>query len=187
MAIKIFIDQGHNPQNPNSGAEYNGVLEQDINYDIGIRLYGLLSNDPNFDVRVSRPTAETSLGTSNSTSLMERTRLANEFGADWFISLHCNASDNENASGCESYVYSSGSKAAGLAVDITQSISKNLGIPDRGNFIRPSLYVLRKTLMPAVLVEMGYITNNTDRYLLTTEPQRFADAIYGGILEFFGL
>jgi len=38
MAIKIFIDQGHNPSNPNAGAEGQGLREQDITYDIGIRL-----------------------------------------------------------------------------------------------------------------------------------------------------
>lgn len=36
MAIKIFIDQGHNPQNPNAGAEGNGLYEQDITYEVGL-------------------------------------------------------------------------------------------------------------------------------------------------------
>ena len=53
MAIKLFIDQGHNPQNPNSGAEANGVREQDITYDIGVRLAELLRADPNFEVMLS--------------------------------------------------------------------------------------------------------------------------------------
>ena len=54
MAIKIFVDQGHNPQNPNAGAEVNGVREQDINYEVGVRLAALLRADPDFDVRLSR-------------------------------------------------------------------------------------------------------------------------------------
>ena len=64
MAIKLFIDQGHNPQNPNSGAEANGVREQDITYDIGVRLAALLQADPNFEVRLSRNTPQEQLGTS---------------------------------------------------------------------------------------------------------------------------
>ena len=53
MAIKIFIDQGHNPQNPNAGAEANGVREQDVTYDVGVRLGNLLRANPNFEVRLS--------------------------------------------------------------------------------------------------------------------------------------
>ena len=53
MAIKIFVDQGHNPQNPNAGAEVNGVREQDINYEVGVRLAALLRADPDFDVRAA--------------------------------------------------------------------------------------------------------------------------------------
>ena len=94
MAIKIFIDQGHNPQNPNAGAEANGVREQDITYDIGVRLGNLLRANPNFEVRLSRNSPTEQLGTSNATSLQARATMANSWGADYFISLHCNASSN---------------------------------------------------------------------------------------------
>ena len=80
MAIKIYIDQGHNPSSPNAGAEGNGFVEQDITYDVGIILADLLRSNGNFDVRVSRPTPETSLGTSNSSSLRIRVDEANAFG-----------------------------------------------------------------------------------------------------------
>ena len=63
MAIKIYIDQGHNPQNPNAGAEGNGLREQDIVYEVGVRLAALLRANPNFEVRLSRPTPETTVGT----------------------------------------------------------------------------------------------------------------------------
>ena len=49
MAIKIFIDQGHNPSNPNAGAEGNGLKEQDLTYKIGVELAQLLNSNPNFD------------------------------------------------------------------------------------------------------------------------------------------
>ena len=187
MAIKIFIDQGHNPQNPNAGAEAGGAREQDINFDIGIRLAALLESDPNFEVKVSRPTAETSLGTSNASSLAARVNAANTWGADYFISLHCNASVNTSASGTEAYAYSTDSKGFALGQAIIENISRIVGIPNRGAFARPSLYVLRRTAMPAVLIEMAYITNETDRNLLTNSPDLFAEAIYQGILQYFGL
>ena len=72
MAIKIYIDQGHNPQNPNAGAEGNGLREQDLTYKIGVELAALINANPNLEARLSRPTPETTLGTSNSTSLSAR-------------------------------------------------------------------------------------------------------------------
>ena len=54
-------------------------------------------------------------------------------------------------------------------------------------FIRPSLYVLRRTNMPALLVEMGYLTNPEDARLLSTDPQSFARGIYNGMLSYFQL
>jgi len=106
IIIKIYIDQGHNPEGINAGAEGNGLREQDINYEVGIYLAELLRENGNFDVRLSRPTPETTLGTSNATSLQARVNDANSWGADYFISIHSNASENENVNGTEVYVYS---------------------------------------------------------------------------------
>ena len=59
MSIKIYLDQGHNPKDYNTGAEGNGFYEQDITYEIGERLYRLLQANPEFEVRLSRPTEDT--------------------------------------------------------------------------------------------------------------------------------
>ena len=104
MAIKIYIDQGHNPENPNAGAEGNGYREQDVVYRIGILLRDLLLRNGNFEVRVSRPTITTQLGNSTLTSLSARTSAANAWGADYFISLHTNASTSPIPSGTEAYL-----------------------------------------------------------------------------------
>ena len=105
MAIKIYVDQGHNPRDYNTGAEGNGYLEQDITYRIGKLLEGYLRDDPSFAVRVSRPTADTILGTSNSSSLSARVNDANAWGADLFVSLHTNASVDPSANGAECLIY----------------------------------------------------------------------------------
>ncbi len=187
MAIKIFIDQGHNPQNPNAGAEGNGLREQDITYAVGIQLANLLRANPNFEVRLSRNSPNEILGTSNTTSLQRRVNAANSWGADAFISLHTNASSNESASGTEAYVYRLGSNAASLAEDIVNGVVNITGLRDRGVQARPSLYVLRKTTMPAVLLEMGFITNPGDAYLMSENPELFAQGIYNGIRRYYGL
>ena len=133
--MKIYIDQGHNPENPNSGAEGNGYREQDLVYEIGqqtaARLRGM-----GFDVRLSRPTAQTQLGTSVATSL--------------------------------------------AALRITEAT----GLEDRGVFARPGLYVLRKTRMPAVLVELGFITNRRDAELMAYSPGLFAAGIANGLMTY---
>ncbi len=183
--MKIFIDQGHNPVNPNAGAEGFGLREQDINYKVGILLAELLEANPDYQVKLSRPTPDTQLGTSNSTSLAARVNSANEWGADYFISLHCNASYDPNVSGTECYVYRENSYAYWMAERILIGLNETTGLRNRGIFINKNLYVLRRTTMPAVLVEMGYISNEYDANLMNSRPDLFAEGIYNGILAYF--
>ena len=188
MSTKIYIDQGHNPYGFNTGAEGNGFYEQDISYDIGKRLAELLRRNPEFEVRLSRPTEDTVLGTSNSTSLVERVRDANSWGADIFISLHTNAAENPNATGSEALIYSRASRVAlELSEDILRQLNLATGFRNRGVIERPGLYVLKRTNMPAVLVEMGFISNSRDARLMAYSPDLFAEGIYRGILEYYNL
>ncbi len=184
MATKIYIDQGHNPRNPNAGAEGNGLREQDIVFRVGLALRDLLVADGGFEVRLSRPTADTQIGTSNSTSLRLRVADANAWGADYFISIHTNAAASSAASGSEALVYAIPSTAEALGEDILREMTAITGLRDRGVIARPGLYVLRKTAMPAVLVELGFITNPGDAALMNEEPGLFAKGIYQGIVDF---
>ena len=152
MAIKIFLDQGHNPRSVNAGAEANGLREQDVTYTVGVLLRDLLLESGNYEVRLSRNAPDEILGTSNATSLAARTTAANAWGADWFISIHANASSIPTASGSEGYVYARGSRAFPLAERIIEGISESTSFPARGVYVRPTLYVLRRTRMPATLI-----------------------------------
>ena len=187
MSIKIYVDQGHNPVNPNAGAEGNGLRAQDLVYTIGQELADRLRADPDFEVRLSRPTRDTLLGTTNATSLAARVSEANRWGADYFISLHTNAASSPSAGGSEAYVYARGTPAFGFAEDILTNLTDITGLRDRGVQARPGLYVLRKTQMPATLVELGFITNPRDAALMRDEPGLFAEGIYRGIKEFTGV
>ena len=183
MATKIYIDQGHNPQNPNAGSEGNGYREQDVVYVVG----QLLSNTlraRGFETRLSRPTPDTLLGTSNLSSLQARVNDANSWGADYFISLHTNASSNPAARGSEAFVYSAPSVAEELAESILEQINLTTNLPNRGVMVRPGLYVLRRTAMPSVLVELGFITNPYEARLMAESPELFAVAIADGITDF---
>ncbi len=187
MAIRIYIDQGHNPENPNAGAAWHGYREQDITYAVGQALSDLLEEDPAFDVRVSRPTPDTILGTSNATSLAARVNDANAWNADYFISIHTNASENQSATGSEAFVYADRAPAADLAEDMLMWLQYLTGIRSRGVFVRPGLYVLRKTRMPAVLVELGFISNPEEARYMAENPELFAEGLYRGILQYFGM
>ena len=185
--IRIFIDQGHNPQGINAGAEGFGYREQDITYQVGVYLANLLREDGRFAVRLSRNTPEEVLGTSNATSLAARVNAANNWGADYFISIHCNANENPNVNGTEVYVYRDPGTAASLAQDVLEGIVERMGTKDNGVRVNSSLYVLRRTRMPAILVELAYITNEQDVQKLVNDPYGFAVGIYNGILDFFDL
>lgn len=185
--IRIFIDQGHNPQGINAGAEGFGYREQDITYQVGVYLAELLQNDGRFAVRLSRNSPDEVLGTSNATSLAARVNAANAWGADYFISIHCNANENPAINGSEVYVYRDPSTAASLARDVLDGIVARMGTKDNGVRVNSSLYVLRRTRMPAILVELAYITNEQDVEKLVNDPYGFAVGIYNGILDYFDL
>ena len=183
MPVRIYLDQGHNPENPNSGAEANGFREQDLVYAIGQRTAAMLRGY-GFEVRLSRPAPDTQLGTSVASSLAARVSDANAWGADYFISLHCNASDVTAASGTEAFVYRRDTDAEWLAYRLLRGVTDVTGLPDRGITARPGLYVLRKTRMPAVLMELGFITNPGDAALLAYSPNLFAAGLTEGILAY---
>ncbi len=186
MAIKIFIDQGHNPQGVNAGAEGFGLREQDITYNVGMYLANFLREDSRFEVRTSRTSPDQVLGTSNSTSLAARVNAANDWPANYFISIHVNANTNPDVNGSEVYVYQEYTQSYYFGEHILNAIVNQLGTKNNGVRVRPSLYVLRKTNMPAVLVELAYITNSSDAEKLRNNQYQFALAIYSGILSYFG-
>lgn len=187
MPIRVFVDQGHNPYGFNAGAEGFGIREQDVTYQVGVYLANILNSDSRFTAITSRQTPDEILGYDNSSSLRTRTELANNWGADYFLSIHVNANVNPAINGTEAYVYSANSPSYYLGEDIVREIVRRLGTKNNGVYVRPSLYVLRRTSMPAVLIELAYISNEEDAILLANEPYQFAYAIYVGLLNYLGL
>lgn len=103
-------------------------------------------------------------------ALSERTTISNEAKADVFISIHLNASDNKSASGIETLRFSKvGSTTKSLAKLIQSSLVKATLFKDRGVKERDDLYVLKHTKAPAVLVEVGFISNDDECKKLFSE------------------
>lgn len=186
--IKIYIDQGHNPSSyHNSGASGNGMYEQDLTFVIGHLLADLLKEDGRFEICLSRPTADTVLGTDNSSSLDARVQGAVDFGADYFISLHINSYSDTSANGIEVLVAEQGSTSYDFGSYLLQGMINSTNLRNRGMKLNPNLRVLKNATMPAALLEMGFISNSTDAALLSQSPELFAEGIYDGILAYFEL
>ena len=187
MPIRIYIDQGHNPYGFNAGAEGFGLREQDITYLVGAYLANILNADSRFTAITSRTSPDEILGYDTNSSLRTRTEQANQWGADYFLSIHTNANVNPAINGTEAYVYAVNTPSYELAVNIVNEIVRRLGTKNNGIYARPSLYGLRRTNMPAVLIELAYLSNEGDAALLADKPYEFAYAIYVGLLNYLGL
>lgn len=108
---------------------------------------------------------------------------ANSWGADIFVSIHCNSAWTNLATGTETYCWALGGEGSLLAQKIQDHIVVDLEMANRG--VREANYiVLRETSMPAVLVELGFINNTNDVAKLCSRKEDFAKAVADGILEY---
>jgi len=175
--MKIFIDAGHNFSGADTGAQGNGLREQEVTFGIADALRKLLVA-AGHEVRMSRNRVTDNVGNSLSSSIGGRAEGANRFGAEVFVSIHCNAG---GGTGCETLIYARGGRAEALATAVQRALVSRLGLRDRGVKVRPKLGVLRLTKMPALLVETAFIDNPQDAALLQNEQQTFAEAIFAGL------
>ena len=109
---------------------------------------------------------------------------ADYWGADVFVSIHCNAFDG-SARGTEVECYDKNGEGGNLAQCIQDQIVQSVGTVDRGVREMPKLIVLKHTDMPAVLVETAFIDNDDDAALLVDKEDDFARAIARGISDYF--
>lgn len=170
---RISLDAGHGGSDP--GAVYKGRQEKDDTLDLTLAVGDILKKN-GIDVYYTRTTDEYETPFKKATD-------ANNSGADLFVSIHRNSSENPNQySGVETLVYSDTGLKAEVARNINNQLEdagfKNLGVDERKNLV-----VLKRTKMPAVLVEAGFINNDKDNYLFDEEFDSIAQAIADGILE----
>lgn len=170
---KVIIDAGHGGQEP--GAIYQGRQEKTDTLRLALAVGQILSEN-GVDVGYTRVTDVYQ-------SPFEKAQMANQWGADFFLSLHRNAMPVPGtASGTESLVYANEGEAAMLASNINEQL-RDMGWKDLGIIERPGLIVLRRTEMPAVLVEAGFIDNEADNMFFDANFQKVAQAIADGVLE----
>lgn len=172
MAL-VVLDAGHGGANP--GAVYQGRQEKDDALALTLAIGNILEAE-GVDVYYTRTTDvyETPL---------QKAQEANATGADYFVSIHRNSSPIPNQyTGIESLVYSPYGEAARLAANINEEL-EDVGFVNQGVNQRQNLVVLRRTQMPAVLVEVGFINTDMDNQMFDDTFEETAQAIAKGILE----
>ncbi len=169
----VILDAGHGGSD--FGAVYQGRNEKDDNLALTLAIGDVLAAN-GVNVLFTRTTDIYETPTAKALE-------GNASGADYFISIHRNSSPIPNQyTGIESLVYNRNSTAAKIARNINANLTA-LGFQDQGIEERKNLAVLRRTNMPAVLVEVGFINNDTDNALFDQKFDAVAQAIANGILE----
>lgn len=170
----IVLDAGHGGSDP--GAQRSGIQEKELTMQITNQL----------KKRLTQLGARVVMTRSDDTfvSLEDRVKITNETQPDLFVSIHINALESTNSIyGVETYYQTEQSKP--LAAAIHQQLVSGLGVPDR--FVRKArFYVINHTAVPAILAEVGFISNPKERDNLgSAEYQvKIADSVSSGIVQF---
>ena len=167
MPYTIAIDAGHGGSDP--GAVYEGRREKDDNLSLAIAVGELLSRQ-GVSVIYTRTTDVYQ-------TPFEKAQMANQADADFFISFHRNSSEDPNQyTGVETLVYDNSGIKQTMAENINGALSE-LGFRNLGVKARPGLVVLRRTKMPALLIETGFLNNEQDNTLYDEKQEEIARAI----------
>lgn len=185
MMKKLVLDPGHGGSDPGAVAR-TGLKECDVAlmYCKAIEREIHLIAPGEFDIEFTH--------SGEGKSLDDRCVMANAFGADAFVSIHCNAAENTEARGFEVFTTRGNTGADAIATNLYNRVRNEFsnglkprhdwsdGDPDR----EANFYVLAHTVMPAVLFELGFITNDWDRNFITDPGVivRYTSALASGIV-----
>ena len=178
--FKVVIDPGHGGPDPGA-VGIAGLRETDVVLDVSLQLARLLQSR-GVEVLLTRTTEV-------DVDLPPRVALANSSGADLFLSVHANAlsMDRPDVNGIESFYFEpAGNRARALAAAVQQQmLAISPGSPDRG--VRTArFFVIRRTVMPSTLVEMGFVTGSLDapRLMDANFRRQMAVALATGVLTY---
>lgn len=170
----IVIDPGHGGSD--HGAIRNNISEKNITLDISQRVTSLLEKK-GYVVYMTRETDAT-------VSLQDRVEISEDICPEIFVSIHVNSSNSESPNGIETHYYKDNS--LDLAKTVHASMLNHVSANNRGLF-KSKFYVINHTTAPAILVEIGFLSNPSERAQLVSESrkQATAKAIAEGIDDYF--
>lgn len=173
MASSIILDAGHGGQEP--GAVFQGRREADDNLRLALAV-GKLLQEEGYPVLYTRTQ-------DIYQSPYEKAMLANRSGADVFVSIHRNSTpEPEQYSGVQTLVYEDQGLPGRMAENINRELEQ-VGFKNNGTLERKDLVVLRRTRMPAALVEVGYLNTAEDNERFDQDFDSIARAIADGIAQ----
>lgn len=176
--LRICIDAGHGGKDPGAvnGSKHEAVAALAI-----AKKVGALLKKKGHTIKYTR-------SSDKYIELVDRCKISNAFDADVFVSIHLNASTNDEAEGIETWRYKNvGIQTKKLAENIQTQLIAMTGSKNRGVKTSESLYVLRHTKASAVLVEVGFISNQIEAKSLFCEKcqNRIAEGIVRGVEKAF--
>lgn len=179
--VRIFIDPGHGGSD--IGATGNGLQEKDVTLDIALKTRDILNEN------YGRNTIKLSRTSDVTRTLDERTDMANQWGANFFVSIHINSG---GGTGYESYTfdgnYADKERTNAIRKSIHDEMVRQTGYTDRGKK-EENFHILRESESPAILTENGFIDNATDADKLKDDAfiDKIAQSHADGIAKALGL
>lgn len=174
---KVVIDPGHGGTDQGA-AGASGENEKDFTLQLSHKVKELIQEEPRIEVYMTR-TDDRFLSSVD----RERPEMANQLDADLFISIHGNTYTDPDVSGTETYYYRK--ESFKLAKILHKHVAEATGFRDRG-VKKEDFFVIKDTKMPAVLLEVGYLTNPRDEAQMFTDDfqYRIAASIREGMKEY---
>lgn len=171
---KVVIDAGHGGSD--YGAIRNGINEKDITLDVSKKVEALLKKE-GYAVKMTRTN-------DIYVSLQDRVDISESYAPDIFVSIHVNSSVKPEITGIETHYYHQ--ESMNLAQTVHSSLASKIASKNRGLF-KSKFYVINHTTAPAILVEIGFISNDNERSQLVSEKRKqdTAKAIAEGVKNYF--
>ena len=187
---RIAIDPGHGGSD--SGAiGPTGIMEKSVTMRVSRELKRLLEAEGATVILTRTGDTEVSEKGASATSVEElqaRCDVANKAKADIFLSIHADAFTNREVKGTTAYYYAQGTKQSKLLADsVRTALIDAIGTVDRGTQ-SCNFYVVKHTDMPAILVEISFISNPDEEKMMNSETgiKKIAQGIADGIADYFG-
>ena len=183
----IYLDPGHGGIDP--GSIYKDIYEKDINLDICIKLkkeletkgaHVLLTRNGDYDLSTPKTT------TRKKSDLNNRVRLINDSNADMYISIHLNSTNSKKWYGAQVFYDDVNPENKKIALIMQEELKNNLKTNRDIDEIKTML-LNRKVIIKGVLIEVGFLSNDNERYLLKQEKyqEKIAQTIVKGIIDYY--
>lgn len=181
--MKVVIDSGHGGTDPGK-IGINGVLEKDVNLKIAYKLKNLLE-EQGIAIVMTRET-EKGLADSKADDMKQRIEIINQEKPVLCVSIHQNSYSDEMIKGAQVFYYTHSDKCEQIAELLQQELLKVDVDNTRQKKANDTYYVLKKSEVPTVIVECGFLSNRKEAELLNTDEyqQRLAEAIASGIVKY---